>query len=216
MTLDVKGATNLRFEEAAEFLRRKTSIPTEKWTDIWQGQHAAAFVVAGATKDALLRDLRGAVQSAIDNGDTLEDFRASFDKAVEKYGWAHTGGRDWRSRVIFETNLRTAYSAGRYEQLQETKKLRPYWEYRHGGSKKPRAEHKAWSGMILRADDPWWETHYPPNGWGCSCKVFAVGKRELRNRGIDPEELTEGKCVTRDAQAQHLSPGRILPVGSQR
>ena len=191
----VYASTRLPFHEAAEFLRRKTSIPTERWTDIWQAQHAAAFVVAGAVKDALLADLRQSVQSALDNGETLEDFRKSFDEAVAKHGWAHTGGRNWRSRVIFETNLRTAYAAGRYEQLKAVEKSRPFWRYTHGGSKKPRPEHLAWDGLILRADDPWWQTHYPPNGWGCSCKVFAVGARHLRRAGIDPDKLTDGQCV---------------------
>ncbi|MBR2978588.1 MAG: hypothetical protein IKC51_01490 [Myxococcaceae bacterium] len=195
MSPKIATAARLPFQEAIEFLRRKTSIPTERWTDIWQAQHAAAFVVAGAVKDALLADLRQSVQSALDNGETLEDFRKSFDEAVAKHGWAHTGGRNWRSRVIFETNLRTAYAAGRYEQLKAVEKSRPFWRYAHGGSKKPRPEHLAWDGLILRADDPWWQTHYPPNGWGCSCKVFAVGERELRKRGIDPEKLTDGKCV---------------------
>ena len=32
-------------------------------------------------------------------------------------GWAN-GGRNWRTRVIFETNLRTSYAAGRWQQLQ--------------------------------------------------------------------------------------------------
>ena len=195
MSPKIATAVRLPFQEAIEFLRRKTSIPTERWTDIWQAQHAAAFVVAGAVKDALLADLRQSVQSALDNGETLEDFRKSFDEAVAKHGWAHTGGRNWRSRVIFETNLRTAYAAGRYEQLKAVEKSRPFWRYTHGGSKKPRPEHLAWDGLILRADDPWWQTHYPPNGWGCSCKVFAVSERELRRRGIDPAKLTEGRCA---------------------
>jgi|GEM_PF-1250663 len=195
MSPKIATAARLPFQEAIEFLRRKTSIPTERWTDIWQAQHAAAFVVAGAVKDALLADLRQSVQSALDNGETLEDFRKSFDEAVAKHGWAHTGGRNWRSRVIFETNLRTAYAAGRYEQLKAVEKSRPFWRYTHGGSKKPRPEHLAWDGLILRADDPWWQTHYPPNGWGCSCKVFAVSERELRRRSIDPDKLTDGQCV---------------------
>ncbi len=195
MSPKIATAARLPFQEAIEFLRRKTSIPTERWTDIWHAQHAAAFVVAGAVKDALLADLRQSVQSALDNGETLEDFRKSFDEAVAKHGWAHTGGRNWRSRVIFETNLRTAYAAGRYEQLKAVEKSRPFWRYTHGGSKKPRPEHLAWDGLILRADDPWWQTHYPPNGWGCSCKVFAVSERELRRRGIDPAKLTEGRCA---------------------
>jgi uncharacterized protein with gpF-like domain len=36
--------------------------------------------------------------------------------------------------------------------------------------------------LILRADDPWWKTHYPPNGWGCQCTVHAVSLQELRDK----------------------------------
>ncbi len=60
---------------------------------------------------------------------------------------------------------------------------RPYWEYRHGDSAVPRPEHLAWDGLILPADDPWWQTHYPPNGWGCKCKVFALSARDLKRMG---------------------------------
>lgn len=28
--------------------------------------------------------------------------------------------------------------------------------------------------MVLRYDDPWWQTHFPPNGFGCRCRVTAV------------------------------------------
>jgi hypothetical protein len=37
--------------------------------------------------------------------------------------------------------------------------------------------------MVLRADDPWWKTHYPPNGWGCRCQVFSISARELKAMG---------------------------------
>ena len=32
-----------------------------------------------------------------------------------------------------------------------------------------RPEHRAWHGLILPIDHPLWDTHYPPNGWGCRC-----------------------------------------------
>jgi hypothetical protein len=28
--------------------------------------------------------------------------------------------------------------------------------------------------MVLRYDDLFWQTHFPPNGWGCRCRITAV------------------------------------------
>jgi hypothetical protein len=175
--------TELPFEEAIKFFKGKVRLPTSKWTDIWQGMHARAFVVAGAMKDDLLVDLQSAVLKAMEEGTTLDEFRKGFDETVAKHGWDYKGGRDWRSRVILETNLKTAHQAGRYEQMKAAVNERPFWEYRHGDSRNPRPEHLAWDGLVLRADDPWWDTHYPPNGWGCSCKVFALNGRDMEKMG---------------------------------
>ena len=183
----------LPFDEQIDFFRRKLSRKTYAWTDIWQDQHDTAFVVAGAARDALLSDLRAAVASAINDGTTLETFRSEFDRIVAKHGWSYNGGRDWRTRVIYDTNLRTSYAAGRWRQLQEVKKLMPYWEYRHShASTTPREQHLQWDGLILHADNPWWRTHFPPNGWGCKCYVNALSKRDLERRGMKGPNKTPG------------------------
>ena len=36
---------------------------------------------------------------------------------------------------------------------------------------------------MLRADDPWWDQHYPPNDWGCTCKVHALSQRDMDRAG---------------------------------
>ena len=108
------------------------------------------------------------------------------DDIAAKHGWSYNGGRDWRTRVIYRTNLRTSYAAGRWRQLQAGKERRPYWRYRHSAaSEDPRPEHLAWDGIVLSADDPWWNTHYPPNGWGCNCFVEALNRRDLKRLGKD-------------------------------
>jgi len=158
------------FDEAIGFFRNKLSMPTAHWDDLWKMMHTKGFTIAGAMEEELLDDMRSSVDKAISEGITLADFRKDFDSIVENHGWIYNGGRNWRSKIIYDTNLRTAYMAGRYQQMTDPDvvALRPYWQYRHGGSANPRDEHLVWDGLTLPHDDPWWDTHYPPNGWGCS------------------------------------------------
>lgn len=172
------------FAEQIAFFRQKLNLPTQAWTDIYNREHDFAFVVAGANRDDLLADFRTAIDNAIANGGTLEQFRKDFDRIVEQYGWDYNGGRNWRSNVIYETNLNSSYHAGRYEQLQVQRSALPYWRYRHSDLvEDPRPEHQAWDGLVLRADDPWWNTHYPPNGWGCQCYVEGLTEDDLKDIG---------------------------------
>jgi hypothetical protein len=177
---------SLPFQEQIDYFRGKTDIPTRTWTDIYNVEHDWAFVVAGTTKQNLLADMRGAVEKAITSGQTLEQFRAGFDQVVNKHGWEYNGGRGWRTRVIYETNLRQSYNAGREAQMAdpELRKRRPYGLYRHGDSANPRPQHLAWNGMVLPLDDPWWSSHSPQNGWGCKCKKFMVSQRDIDRQGL--------------------------------
>lgn len=178
------SATSLPFREQNEFLRRKLNLPTTGWTDVYEREHDYAFVVAGANRDALVADFRQAVERAIEKGTTLEAFRKDFDRIVATHGWSYNGGRNWRSRVIYETNLRSSYMAGRYEQLMAVREQRPYWQYIHSDAvEHPRPEHQAWNGLILRWDDPFWQTHFPVNAWGCQCSVRALSERDLQRMG---------------------------------
>lgn len=181
---------SLPFQEQIGYFRRKLSLPTRAWTDLYAQEHDQAFVVAGAMKRDLLGDLRGAVERAIAEGGTLEQFRGDFDRIVERHGWQYNGGRGWRTRVIWETNLRQSYNAGREAQMAdpELRKRRPYGLYRHGDSRNPRPQHLAWDGMVLPLDDPWWATHTPQNGWGCSCKKFMIGPRDVERMGLSVTE----------------------------
>jgi len=204
--MSINAAFRLPFLEAIAFFRGKTNIPTERWDDLWQEQHAKGFMVAGAIEEDLLTDMRSLVDRAIDEGITLEEFRKGFAETVTKHGWSYNGSFGWRSKIIYQTNVRTAYMAGRWKQLTDPEllELKPYLQYRHGDSRVPRQQHLAWDGLILPADDPWWQTHYPPNGWGCKCKVFAAGPRELERAGkSDPDT----------APASPLDPKTGAPVG---
>lgn len=169
------------FQDAIDFFANKIQLPSSGWTDIWQEQHSHAFIVAGATSDALVSDFYNALLKNKQEGKSYADFRQQFDAIVQKHGWSHNGSPGWRSKVIYQTNMRQAYNAGRYKQMTELKELRPYWRYCHNSIEHPRLEHLAWDGLILPADDPWWQTHMPQNGWGCKCEVESLSRSEAHD-----------------------------------
>lgn len=182
------GKFNKPFQEQIDFLKSKLNLPSERYDDIRKSAHDRAFMVAGAAKADLLNDLHDAINKAAE-GESIGKFRQRFDEIVRRNGWeGWTGsgskkGRDWRTRVIYQTNLSTSYAAGRYKQLNDPdlRKVRPYWQYIHNDTvQHPRPLHVSWSGLVLHADDPWWQTHFPPNGWGCRCRVKAVRESEFK------------------------------------
>ncbi len=176
------------FDEQIAFLRQKRAKPTAVWTDAMRGDHDRSFVVAGAMDMALVEDFQEAILKAVETTWDKKEFAADFDRLVEKYGWSYNGGRSWRINTIFKTNIRTSYMAGELQQMRDPDfvKRNPYWQYRHGDlgtPKEPRPQHVAWHELVLRWDDPWWDVHFPPNDWLCSCGVRALSERDLTRLG---------------------------------
>lgn len=186
-------ALSLPPERAIAFFRQKVNTPTHAWDDLRHGAHARAWSVAGVQAQDMLADIRAAMDKAIAQGTTLAEFRKDIGPLLGRLGWDERGAQyvAWRTRTVYETNMRTAYAAGRYAEMTQPDVLaaRPFWRYRHSGKKDFRQEHKDWDGLVIRADDDFWKTHFPPNGWGCGCYVQSLGPRDLRRLGKDgPDE----------------------------
>ncbi|MEL6587173.1 MAG: phage minor head protein [Pseudomonadota bacterium] len=183
------------FDEQVAALRLRLGdlVGTQAWDDLRGNQHDRAFMVAGAMKADLLADLGGAMEKAISEGTTLDQLRRDWRDIVTTRGWhGWTGegskrGEAWRTRVFYQTNIATSYAAGRRAQLVAGNFK--YWVYRHGGSADPRIHHLALDGIVLPPDHPFWRLHFPPNGWGCSCRVFGTNSLAgARRLGGDPKK----------------------------
>lgn len=204
----VEGVS-LPFPEAIDFFRRKVNLPTNHWDDLRHGAHARAFSIAGVTRDDMLTDFRAAMERASSEGTGYGEFKKAFNAIVDRTGWdfnavgeTENQRRDWRARIIFNTNMRVAYMAGRFAQLTDPDvlKYRPFWRYRHNDVRHPRPQHLAWDGLVLAATDPWWKIHFPPNGFGCQCDVVAINRRQLQAMGKSgPDEApADGSYQGRD------------------
>ncbi|KIX29361.1 hypothetical protein HW40_09525 [Mannheimia haemolytica] len=75
--------------------------------------------------------------------------------------------------------MRAAERVGEYKAMREIVHLRPYWRYVAKNDTLTRPAHAQLHNSVYHADDPFWHTFYPPNGWNCRCKVFAVKERDI-------------------------------------
>jgi SPP1 gp7 family putative phage head morphogenesis protein len=189
--------------EAVKFFESKGYKVGFDWRDTWGQEHARAFTVAKAMRRDILEDIRAAMDSAIRDGTTFNDFRQRLTPILQEKGWwgrttmtdPLTGeskrvqlGSPRRLRTIFDTNMRTAHAAGRWERIQRSAERRPYLRYVAVQDERTRPEHLEWHGTVLRHDDPWWETHYPPNGWNCRCQVMQLSERDMERFGFTPND----------------------------
>ena len=121
---------------------------------------------------------------------------------------------------IYNTNRRTARAAGQWDRISRNADLLPYLVYELGPSERHREEHVAWAGLCLKIDDPFWNTHYPPNGWGCKCRVRQVASPPEGARTVAPRaELREWtNPATGEVRlvARGIDPGWDYHVGGQR
>ena len=201
-------------ENVAEWFRAKGLAPGFDWHDVWRDQHQVAFTIAKMTQLDLLQDMHQAMSQAIEEGVSQGRFVREQRKRLREAGWwgkqtridPKTGearrvllGSPARLRLIYNTNLRTSLAGGQWEHIEETRDTHPYLLYQLGPSKNHRPQHMRWHGTLLPSDDPWWRTHFPPNGWNCRCWVRQVSAEEAdRKRWKVSKRPAERYYTTRD------------------
>lgn len=192
------------------------SLPWKSTDILWHG-HSRAFYVARMTRADVLADIHGAVDRAIREGITFEQFKRDLKPLLQQKGWwsedepdqkslvrnPQTGQDEWtrlgttrRLRTIYETNLRVSYEAGNYRTMENVSDLLPYCVYKvagHGKNRRP--AHQQLDEMMFPNPPP--GAIKPPNGWGCKCAIRPITRGKARRMGATIQESTP---VTQSAQ----------------
>lgn len=217
----------LKPERAIAYLESKGLKISFDWHEVLDDAHNRAFTVAKAMKLDILRDLRDAVTETMDQGLTYRDFRRNLEPTLRAKGWwgrrevlnEATGelrmaqlGSPQRLALIYEQNVQSIYAAGRYHSQMDNVKSRPFWEYIAVLDARTRPGHAALNGTVLRADDPFWGSFYPPIDWRCRCRVRAHDDENIKEFGLSVESSV-GKLGSRE---ERLSDGAVTDVATFR
>ena len=158
--------------------------------------HATAFTVAKTAGMDVVGDIYAAVVKAAESGQTLEQFSEQLTPVLQAKGWwgrqdvphPDTGeiqtvrlGSPHRLKTIYLTNMQSAYMAGRYAEMMDAVDTHPYWEYVAVNDERTRETHRLLHGSVYAADDPVWDSLYPPLDYRCCCRVRPL----LRSRRAD-------------------------------
>ncbi len=197
-TVDLAYAARLPPKEAVAYFRAKGHNITWNWYEQLTDAHARAFTVAKAARLDVLNSIREEVDKAIHDGITREEFTRTLTPRLQKLGWWGKQivvdgdgnakeiqlGSPRRLATIYNVNTRTAYNAGRYAQMMNTVDEFPFWQYVAVMDSRTRPEHAKLHLMVFRYDDVFWQTHYPPNGWECRCRVRALSAARMAAQGL--------------------------------
>ncbi|MEY2689721.1 MAG: hypothetical protein RL375_3920 [Pseudomonadota bacterium] len=208
----------------AAFAARGLLRPSFRWQDVWQAEHARAFAVAGVMRLDVLRLIRDQVDAAVREGRGFEEFdRGLRGQLVAKGFWGNVEITDpatgevrtsrfdkRRLQLIFDVNMRQSHAAGRWARAQRSRM--PYLVYRTMRDERVRASHKPWDNVVLPKGHPWWDTHYPPNGWRCRCTAFAVDEKGLQALRDSGAKVTTEPPPTTWVEFENKSTGQVERV----
>ena len=183
---EIAALFQMQPENAIAYLKQKHIAESWDWQDMLDDAHVSAFTIAKSAELDVATDIYQAVLKAAESGQTFSDFKRQLTPVLQQKGWwgkqavpnPDTGelqnvqlGSPYRLKTIYLTNLQSAYMAGRYAEMTAAIATHPYWQYVTVNDGKVREAHRKLHGQVFAADDPVWDTLYPPLDYRCRCRV---------------------------------------------
>ncbi|HEY6330146.1 MAG TPA: ADP-ribosyltransferase [Blastocatellia bacterium] len=159
-------------EEAIKYFKKKKLLTKKAFDQLEVDAKSAAFTVSGVYKKQVLSAFKSELSSALRKGTPQKETIKKFKDILAGAGHKQLG--DFHLETVFRTNMAMAYGVGRRHGLEAVVDDLPYWEYHAVMDDRVRPTHAALNGMILPANSPFWNDHFPPWGFNCRCTITAT------------------------------------------
>ncbi|EJL4849744.1 minor capsid protein [Salmonella enterica] len=223
--VDLAYAMQLAPADAIAYFESKGYAIGFNWYDVQAEANAKAFTVAGVLRLDILTDIQNGLKPALSDGDTERDIERKLLPLLEQKGWIGKGlvadpetGELWGKRLtprrigtIFSTSIQSAYAAGRWKQQVANKTERPYWQRVAVMDLHTRPRHALLNGFTAAADSPVWDCFYPPDGYGCRCRIRAFTRAQVEARGLAVHEP-----ALYDIEQEYGIPGKTRTVKAMK
>lgn len=167
-------------KDAREQFERREPVTRDVYDALSDAARRRSVTVAGAATAEVVRTVQRELVRQVSDGADLRDFSNRVVPRLEAAGW--TPQNESHVENVLRTNVGSAYNQGRARQMLQpgVLRFRPYWQIVtvNDGPPRQRRTHQAAHLVVLRADDPFWLTAYPPFGYRCRCRVRSLSQRE--------------------------------------
>jgi uncharacterized protein with gpF-like domain len=208
--------------EAPELIRwveEKDPVAINDWRELGADEYARSFTAARTAGYSIVNDLYKSFLDVLrEPGATSDDFVDRMLPILREKGWLADqtlGAQASRLLLIFNMNLRTSQAVGQWGRIQRVKSAMPYLlgvtardiRVRHP-PKSPRSDHRAFEGILLPVDHPFWASYFPPLGFRCRCNVQQLTRSQVVRRGLSvTTELELRDRISRLGQPWGFNPG---------
>lgn len=168
-----------------QHLQERAVVTPEEYAALEGEVRQRAFTVAGVADLDIVTDVWEAIDAAVQNGETLEDFR---ERVGQKLADAWGGEEPTHLETVFRTNIQTAYSAGRQVQNERVRETHPYIRYDVVDDENTSDICEALIGVVVPADSEFAATHHVPLHHKCRTDEVAITEDEARELGVDTDE----------------------------
>lgn len=174
------GPVKLRFnvppKEAIDYFKKKQVVTRKAFDKLADDARSSAFTVSGIYKQDVLNGFKEEIVKALEEG-TAQGTIIKHLKGIMSGAYKSKQLGNYHLETIIRTNLQMAYGTGRRRALEDAADDLPYWQYHAVMDDRVRPTHAALNGLILPANHPFWNDHFPPWGFSCRCAVQATDEK---------------------------------------
>lgn len=172
-------------EDAIKAIQDMGIEVTWDWKESLKAIQENSFTVAKVAQADAVQEIKSALEKSFETGTTYKDFVKEIQPLMERRGLAtKPDGTSWRWDNIYRTNMQSSYMDAKSKQATELIETFPFWQYDAISDSRTRPTHRALDGKILRADDPFWKSHTPPNGYRCRCSFIVLRSSQVNRLNV--------------------------------
>lgn len=183
----VKKGLESKIKLQFKFDQRDAKLTSELQENIYMFSAAKTFNQTLEMSDALI-DENG-------NRRILKDFKIEATKIYEKYNGPDLDGNEMGGwlKTEYDTAIGQARMADKWNEIEKNKKDFPVLMYKTSEGEEVCDICEPLDGIILPADDSFWDENYPENHFHCNCVVIQMDEDTATDYGgVDDSEEVKG------------------------